>query len=223
LTAFVTGEGEPSETEGFGPALLDQVLSGAVEELDLTSERILDAALDQFEREGIRRSSVESVAQRAGVTRVTVYRRFPRKEALVSAVVVREVRRTIAEVDARTAPIADAEERTVEGFVVLLDRVRSHPLTQRLLAVEPEEILRVLTVDAGPVLALGTAYVATQIRRGQREGAFPAYDPEPVAEILARLAHSLLLTPKAVVELDDEAEARAFAREYLTPILARGR
>lgn len=203
-------------------ALLDLALGDEPEPLDLTAERILDAALEQFSLIGIRRSSVEDVARRAGVTRVTVYRRFRRKDALVEAVVVRECRRTIAAVDARISPIAGAEERAVEGFVAMLDAVRNHPLVTRLLAVEPESVLRQLTIEGGRVIALGTAYCAEQIRRGQRDGELPAYDPEPVAEILARLAHSLLLTPEGVVPLSDERAARRFAREYLAPILSRG-
>ena len=200
--------------------LLDLALADEPE-LDPTTERILDAALAQFELVGIRRSSVEDVARGAGVTRVTVYRRFARKDALVEAVVVRECRRAIAAIDARISPIEDAEERTVEGFVAMLDTVRSHPLINRLLAVEPESVLRQLTVDGANVIALSTAYGAEQIRRGQRDGDFPPYDPEPVAEILARLAHSLLLTPQGVVPLADEEAAREFAREYLAPILSR--
>jgi AcrR family transcriptional regulator len=200
---------------------LTEVVSDRLESLDPTTERVLDAALEQFARKGIRRSSVEAVAQRAGVSRITVYRRFPRKEALVEAVVLREVNRLIAEADERTAPIADAEARTIEGFVLLVGRIRDHPLTRRLLAVEPESLLRSLTLDAGPVIALGTEYIAGQIRRGQREGALADYEPEPVAEILARFAHSLLLTPDAAVDLGDEAAARRFAQAHLAPILRR--
>jgi AcrR family transcriptional regulator len=215
----VAGAGESPDSP-FG--LLELALGAEPEALDLTAERILDAALEQFVLSGIRRSSVADVAGRAGVTRVTVYRRFPRKDALVEAVVVRECRRTIAAVDARISPIAAAEERAVEGFVAMLGAVRTHPLVTRLLAVEPESLLRQLTIEGGRVIALGTAYVAEQIRRGQRDGELPAYDPEPVAEILARLAHSLLLTPHGVVPLTDEGAARRFAREYLAPILSRG-
>ena len=192
-----------------------------VESLDLTRERILDAALEQFEAEGIRRSSVEAVAQRAGVSRVTVYRRFPRKDQLVNAVAAREANRMIAATDEHITPIADAETRTVEGFAFLLQRLREHELTKRLIAIEPEGVLGSLTVDAGPVLELGTRYVAQQIRRGQEEGAFPLYDPEPVAELLVRFAHSLLLTPEATIALDDEDAVRAFARAHVTPILKR--
>lgn len=194
----------------------------ADERLDLTTERILDAALEQFELEGIRRSSVEAIARRAGVTRVTVYRRFPRKDALVEAVVEREARRLVAEVDARTSRIEDAEARAVESFVQLIGWLRDHALVRRLLATEPESVLRTLTVDAGPVVAFGTAYVADQIRRGQREGAFPEYDPEPVAEIFARYIQSLILTPDTRGRLDDEVAAREFVCAHVAPMLRRG-
>jgi AcrR family transcriptional regulator len=217
LDAFVSDD---ERRRGLGPALLED--GEGAERLDLTAERILDAALEQFESQGIRRTSVEAIARRAGVTRMTVYRRFPRKEELVNAVTVREARRMIAATDARITAIADAEERAVEGVVFLLQRLRDHALTQRLLATEPESVLRSLTVDAGPVLALATAYVAAQIRRGQEEGAFAAYEPEPVAELLARFAHSLLLTPRAAIELEGEASLREFARAQVAPIVRHG-
>jgi AcrR family transcriptional regulator len=202
-------------------SFVSQVADSDAGPLDLTAERILDAALEQFEAEGIRRSSVEAVAQRAGVSRVTVYRRFPRKDSLVNAVAAREASRMIAATDEHITAIEDAETRTVEGFVFLLQRLREHELTRRLIAIEPQSVLSSLTVEAGPVLELATRYVAAQIRRGQREGAFPAYDPEPVAEMLVRFAHSLVLTPRAALALDDEDEVREFARDHVTPMLKR--
>ena len=153
---------------------------------------------------------------------MTVYRRFPRKDALVEAVVQREARRLVAEVDARTSRIDDAEARAVESFVQLIGWLRDHALVTRLLATEPDSVLRALTIDAGPVVAFGTAYVAEQIRRGQREGAFPEYDPEPVAEIFSRFIQSLILTPDKVGRLDDEAAAREFVRAHVAPMLRRG-
>ena len=51
-----------------------------------TSERIAQAALEQFSETGIRRSSVEDVGRRAGLSRVTVYRQVGTKEDLVRLV-----------------------------------------------------------------------------------------------------------------------------------------
>ncbi len=195
---------------------------GPADSLDLVGEQILDAALEQFQLAGIRRSSVEDVARRAGVSRITVYRRFPRKEVLIAEMAAREVRRVVAAVDAETSSIDDFSERLVESFVVMLRVVRQHPLIKRLLAVEPDEMLRYLTIEGERVIAIGTAYAAEQIRRAQLAGEAPEYAPEPVAEILARLAHSLLLTPRGIIPVDDDQAEREFARLHLTPLLIRG-
>src|SRR5689334_12261843 len=77
-------------------SLLARALSGAYErgdDNDEVTERLLDAAHDQFCRMGIRRSTMEDVARRAGVSRITAYRRFATKDALVEQVVRREFRR----------------------------------------------------------------------------------------------------------------------------------
>lgn len=50
-----------------------------------TQSKILRAALNAFLARGIKRTSVEEVAADAGMTRVTVYRYFSDKEALVRA------------------------------------------------------------------------------------------------------------------------------------------
>jgi AcrR family transcriptional regulator len=47
--------------------------------------QIIQAALDQFWATGIKKSSMEDIAARAGVTRITVYRYFADKKELVRA------------------------------------------------------------------------------------------------------------------------------------------
>lgn len=50
-----------------------------------TRDRIQQAALDLFLQLGIRKTSVDDIADRAGVTRVTVYRHFADREELIEA------------------------------------------------------------------------------------------------------------------------------------------
>ncbi len=52
--------------------------------LNSTRDRILQASLDLFLKQGIRKTSVDDVADRAGVTRVTVYRHFSDREQLIA-------------------------------------------------------------------------------------------------------------------------------------------
>jgi AcrR family transcriptional regulator len=51
--------------------------------------RILDATMQVFRRHGFRRSSIEQVAEAAGLTRQALYHHFESKEALFRAVIVR--------------------------------------------------------------------------------------------------------------------------------------
>lgn len=54
---------------------------------DASTEAILDAALVEFDRHGIRKVALDDVARRAGVSRTTIYRKFANKDDLVSRVI----------------------------------------------------------------------------------------------------------------------------------------
>jgi AcrR family transcriptional regulator len=55
-------------------------------DIDNTLNRIILAALTFYNKQGVRKTSMEDVAEKAGVTRVTVYRHFSNKKMLVHAV-----------------------------------------------------------------------------------------------------------------------------------------
>jgi AcrR family transcriptional regulator len=182
---------------------------------DPVRERILAAALEQFALVGLRRTTVGDVARRASVGRVTVYRRIGDKPELVVAAIQREVTRVIGAVTAAVAPLERAEDRIVEAFVVGVGLVRSHPLLERLLQTEPEDLLPYLTLHFDPILELARQFVAEQ---GFGAGPKPR-DPELIGELLARLAQSLVLTRGGGIPVDDERRLREFAQAYLAPML----
>ncbi|WP_109028729.1 TetR/AcrR family transcriptional regulator [Streptomyces rubrogriseus] len=186
---------------------------------DPTARRILDAALEQFTVFGLRRSSMDDVAKRAGVSRVTVYRRFGTKDTLVEQTLLRENSRFFQRLDQAVAALPTMEERVVEGFVVALRHTRAHPLFGGLLRLEPEVVLPYLTVHGGSSLAATVDYLTGHLRRAQQAEGRPGDDPRPVAELMVRVAVSFLLNPASCIEMDDEDQARAFARRYLAPLL----
>jgi AcrR family transcriptional regulator len=202
-------------------ALLDRIMATTPGPADDTSERILNAAVSQAEEFGVRRFTIGDVAQRVGVSRVTVYKYFPGKDRLIEAVLLREMRRFLRDVDEAVAPYETLEERLVEGFVFALAWLRKHRLLNRLLRTEPELIVPNLTVRAGPVLAAGREFIAGFARREAEEGRLPLADDEidGVSELLARAVLSFVLTPDSVIGLRTQAEIRAFAEHYLAPTL----
>jgi AcrR family transcriptional regulator len=162
---------------------------------------------------------MEDVARRADVGRVTIYRKFESNEKLVAALLRRETHRSIAKVEAAVRDVEDVEERFVEGFVTGMRAIRKHPLILALIATEPERALPMLTVQAAGGLALARAFLAQEVRRAQKKLGLSSGDADQIAEILARLTHSLVLTPETSLPLDDDKKIREFARRHIVPMV----
>jgi TetR/AcrR family transcriptional repressor of uid operon len=204
-------------------ALLARALDAAVEPPDdAISERVLDAALDLAAASGIRNLTMEEVARRAGVGRMTVYRRFGDKTRLVEALGVREGRRCLAELDAAARPDQPIADQVAEGFVTSVRLAREHPLLNRLARIEPESVLRALTADGGAMFALARAFLAERLRAAQKAGTLDRkVAVDEAAELLVRLSFSFALIEDSVLPLQDPDRARDVARRLIAPILGK--
>ncbi|MVU81862.1 TetR family transcriptional regulator [Nocardia sp. ET3-3] len=188
---------------------------------DRNQAKVLDAALMAFLDFGIKRTSMVEVARRGGLSLATLYRRFAGKNDLIQAVGLRQARQLVDEIDAAVqGPIeadASAEDQIIALFIAFIEGLRGNQLLGRLLKTEPEIVLPYLTVQGAPVIELGRDYLAEFIARLQAEGKVPQYDPLPLAEMIARAALSLALTPQTVIPLDDPVALRQFARDHVVP------
>jgi AcrR family transcriptional regulator len=189
--------------------------------LDDVGERILRAAREVFATFGLRRSTMDDVAKRAGLGRATVYRRFASKDLLVETVFLDEMRTYLAEVDAITEQYDTFAEQIVEGFVATLRATREQTLLGRLIELEGDWGLRYVTLLAAPVIAAAREYLAAKIRAAQARGEVPPFDATPAAELIVRTCHSLMLTPQGVIPFDDDDAARRFARDHIVPFIMR--
>jgi AcrR family transcriptional regulator len=198
-------------------SLLERALDPAVAPPDdATSERVLDAALALAAGSGVRSLTMDGVARRAGVGRMTVYRRFGERDRLVEALSVRETRRCLAELEAAVDPELPLPDRIAEGFVASMRIAREHPLLNRLARFEPEALLAGLTADRGAIFKLMRGVAAGWLReagaRGRQERV------EQVADLLVRLCVSFVLLQDSAVPVDDDDAARDVARELIAPI-----
>lgn len=187
---------------------------------DDLSARILDAALALSAASGIRNLTMDDVARRAGVGRMTVYRRFGDKARLVEALAVRESRRCLAEMDAATRPDAPLEQQAVEGFVTAMRLAREHPLLNRLARHEPASVLAAFVDDEGFIFGAARAFVAARLRAAQEAGLVGKLAVEETAELLVRLGLSFVLIQDSVLPLGDEQRLRAVAKRIFAPLLS---
>jgi AcrR family transcriptional regulator len=206
----------PSDLVG----LLVRAASGPAQADDETDDRILDAALDEAARAGTRATTMDGVALRAGVGRMTVFRRFGSKGALLDRLMLRELRRFLADVDRALDPIEDPRERVAEAFVACVRLASSHPLIARLVRDEPGATFDRLTRGEPSALELGRAFVAVRLRADPGVSAQAREHAEEVADVLVRLATTYVLVPSPAVDIADEAAARAFARRTLGVLIS---
>lgn len=188
---------------------------------DETAEKILGAAFQQAEDFGLRRFTIDEVARRVGISRVTVYRYFPKKDQLLNALLMRELRRFLTKVDAVIAAQSTPEDKLVEGLVFCLDFLRAHRVLNRLLRTEPELILPLLTTKAGNVIAAARSWIAGHIRTEIAAGrlSMPDEDVEGIAEIIARNVLSLVLTQDTILPIDSPDWRQRVSDLYLGPIV----
>lgn len=132
-------------------------------------EAILAAAIDLLIERGVGQVSVEQVARRAGVTRATVYRRFPNLTALL----VRAVEWEYHGADLDT-PDGQDVDGMVASWAAQLARPRDRKLMRRLYAAVDDfpELLRAYADVHG---RRGVEAVRATLDRARRAGELPSH------------------------------------------------
>jgi AcrR family transcriptional regulator len=181
-----------------------------------TQTALLDAALHEVLAHGIRRTSASDIARRAGVSRQTLYRYWPDVQALLAALVTRELFEVVAE----GAPAGSLDE-LADGLVETADRIRTLPLLDRLRSTDPELFARYILQRLGTSQRGMHRELAARIAAGQEERIVRAGDPDALAAMVLLLAQSAVQSAPLVAEwLPDDAwrrELRAAVVGYLRP------
>jgi AcrR family transcriptional regulator len=161
----------------------------------LLHDRLLDAVGELLRDRAWSRVTIAEVAQRAGVSRQTVYNAFGSRQELARAYVGREADRFLTAVDAAVRDHA-SEPRTAlaAALEIFLAAAGAHPLVRAITATDGgEELLPLVTTRGGPLIDRVTEHL-TELLLGtwtvlRRE------DAAPVADALVRLAISYAALP----------------------------
>jgi len=181
---------------------------------DEISVRILDAASELFLTHGIRRCSVEDIAEHSGLGRTTIYRRFDGRGQIIEAVIARECHRFFTSILESTSHLDRFQDVVIEGFLTGMRAVETSILSN-LVRDEPD-LLRVLTVDAGPVIAAARTFLVTAF--GPVASAEDRARVGAVSELLVRLAISMVLSEDTFLPIDGP-NASAEMHRLLDPLL----
>lgn len=194
-----------------------QPRTATAEALTDVDRTILDTARGVFETYGVRRANIDDVAARAGVSRSTIYRRFPTKEKLFGHVVRREAELFFSTLDQATAG-RNPQEAVIEAFALGVRLVHDSPLYSRIADSEPELFGMFSRSQAFPIgqFADGIAHTLRRCGADMSET-----DLDNIADILLRVALGIIVFPTERLDTSDPAAVRAYAARYLVPIISR--
>ncbi|AKK25995.1 TetR/AcrR family transcriptional regulator [Mycobacterium sp. EPa45] len=184
---------------------------------DQATEAILDAALVEFDRYGIRRVALDDVARRAGVSRTTIYRRFANKDDLVSAVMDRENLRLFTDIADELKAGRPQSNYYVEAFTQAILRTRRHRVLNRMVVDEPALTLELARLHYAAAVQRIEAALQVIFPPGFAERIGPQAVHE-LADNIWRYALMAMLLPSPV-PLETADDIRVFATKHFLPSL----
>ena len=164
----------PPPTPGHAPARRSR-------RKDARPGELLDAALDLFVEHGYAGTRVEAVAQRAGVSKGTLFRYFASKEALFQAVVRHHLVGLLDEwsatIDGHAGPSADLLRASLLQWWERVVATRVSGISKLVLS-EAAQFPELGAFYQQEVIARGHALLRRILQRGMASGEFRALDVE---------------------------------------------
>jgi AcrR family transcriptional regulator len=163
---------------------------------------LLDAAHKCVLLVGVRRTTLTDVAREAGVSRMTLYRRFPDVRSLVAALMTREFGALLGEV----GPGETARQRLVSGAVGTVRRLLANPLMAAVLDRDAELLLPYVVERLGATQLIAEQFLRLELVAGHADGSIRRGDLDVQARTLLLMVQSFVLSVRpAVADLDPDA------------------
>ena len=181
---------------------------------------LLDAARACVLDVGFRRTTLTDVARRAGVSRMTLYRRFADVRSLVVDLMTREVTELLRRVAAELPAAGSHRERLVARASASVAALWDDPLLARVLDVDPELLLPYVVDRVGATQRLVEPALQADVAAGQADGSVRAGDPAVLTRALYLVLQSFVLSARpAVTDLGPPTAARAALLAELAALL----
>lgn len=139
---------------------------------------------------GVRRTTLTDVARKAGVSRMTLYRRFPDVRSLMAALMTREFGGLLSQFGEGPT----ARDQLVSGVVNTVRRLLDNPLLTTVLDLDPELLLPYVVERIGGTQRLAEQFLHQQLVAGHADGSIREADPAVQARALLLAVQSFVLS-----------------------------
>jgi AcrR family transcriptional regulator len=180
-------------------------------------DRILDAAASCVLAYGVERVTLAEIARRAGVSRPTIYRRWPDTQALLAALLTARIVGVLRDVPTEGV----GREALVQRIVGVAERLRHDELVMSVFHSAPELAMVYIAERLGTSQQILIDAVASELRVAQRDGSVRPGDPRQLAAMCLLITQSTIQSAQIVEPiLDADALAVELAHSlngYLKP------
>ena len=176
---------------------------------------IIDAAIACFAQYGPQRTSMDDIAEAAGISRKTLYRVFDDRPKLIQAVLLSRWVKIAKKLQKRIAKATSFEEALLEGSVTAISAARSDKLTNDIVHKATDHTLEQFLIRGNDQVYKANQEIwLTAINEGRTQGVIKKNLPDDrIIEIIASI-HALLL-----MRDDGPAKQREFLKDVLLPAI----
>ena len=155
-------------------------------------DRILAAAASCVVDFGVERVTLAEIARRAGVSRPTVYRRWPDTRSVLAALLTRHITAALGEVPAR----GSGREALVDRVVAVADRLRHDDLVMAVLRSELALVYIAQRLGSSQQMLIDA--LAENLRAAQCDRSVRPGDPRQLAAMVLLITHSTIQSAQIV-------------------------
>jgi AcrR family transcriptional regulator len=138
---------------------------------------LLDAAMECVLAVGVRRTTLSDVARTAGVSRMTLYRRFPDVRGMLSALITREFGKILTAATDAASGEPTVREQLVVASVFTIRALAENPLMHAVIERDGEMLLPYIMERIGTSQRMTEDYLRAQLAAGQADASIREADP----------------------------------------------
>lgn len=168
---------------------------------DSLDARIIDAAADCVIAFGVDRVTLAEIARRAGVSRPTVYRRWPDTQAILAALLTARITNSLNEV------AVDGTDRKaiVKRMVGMAERLRDDEVIMSVLSSAPALAMVYISQRMGTSQQILLEVLAGALATAQADGSVRPGDPKQLAAMCLLIVQSAIQSAQMVAPVLDVA------------------